>query len=360
MVRYNKRINKNGTSYQATIRIKGYKTLCKTFKLKSEAQAWAEPIEVTMKKGIYKENPAIINTNDTRQNIVFMSDLIKYFEENVTQERYSSPEKYSVMYQWWIDKIGSVKAQELTASMLSSCKQILATEKIKKKDQDVIRGNNTINKYLMCLSAVLTYAVKELEIIDTNPMSKVKIMQKPTGRTRFLSDKEIEKLKEVCKTRSKMLYIFFLLLLKTGGRFNEVRHLQLKDIDYSNNRVYFIDTKNKTHRGVHVDATTLVLVSEYITENKITSGYIFRSTKRGAELADIKGMLVQAIKDAEIEDCRIHDIRHTTASILAKNGATLLEIAEILGQKSLTVARRYSHLTKKHTEELMSSIMDKY
>lgn len=360
MVRYYKRENKKGTCYQARIRIKGYKDLVKTFKLKSEAQAWAEPIEVAMKKGIYRENPAVINTNDSRQSIVFMSDLIKYFEENIANERYSSPEKYTVMYQWWIDKIGTVKVQELTASMLSSCKQILATEKIKKKDREVVRGNNTINKYLMCISAILTFAVKELEIIDSNPMAKVKIMQKPTGRTRFLSDAEIDILKQACKAHSKILHIFFLLALKTGGRFNEIRHLQLKDIDCTNNKVYFIDTKNKTNRGVHVDSKTLALVNEYILENKITSGYIFRSTKRGAELADIKGILEQTIKNAEIEDFHIHDIRHTTASILAKNGATLLEIAEILGQKSLTVARRYSHLTKKHTEELMSSILDKY
>ena len=51
MVRYKKRENKKGSCYQATIRIHGYNTICKTFKLKSDAQAWAEPIELAMKKG---------------------------------------------------------------------------------------------------------------------------------------------------------------------------------------------------------------------------------------------------------------------------------------------------------------------
>lgn len=360
MVNYYKRENKNGTCYQATIRIKGYNILRKTFKKKSDAQNWAEPIEQAMKKGTYIENTIVIDTNDFRQNIVLMSDLITYFKENIAQERYSAAEKYNVMYEWWIDKIGSIKVRELSASMLSSCKQILATEKIIKKGKEVVRGNNTINKYLMCLSAILTYAVKELELINVNPMSKIKLMQKPTGRTRFLSDAEIEKLKTVCKEHSDMLHLFFLLLLKTGGRFNEVRHLEIKDVDYSNNKVYFIDTKNKTHRGVHVDKNTLALLSEYLEKNNINDGYIFSSTKRGAELCDMKGIMEQAIRKAGIQDFHIHDIRHTTASILARNGASLLEIAEILGQKSLTVARRYSHLTIKHTEELLSSIMDKY
>lgn len=360
MVNYYKRENKNGTCYQATIRIKGYKILRKTFKKKSDAQNWAEPIEQDMKNGVYIENATVINTNDCRQNIILMSDLINYFKENIAQERYASPEKYDTMFQWWIDKIGTIKVRELSASMLSSCKQILATEKITKKGKEIVRGNNTINKYLMCLSAILTYAVKELELISVNPMSKIKLMQKPTGRTRFLSDAEIDKLKSVCKEHSEILYLFFLLLLKTGGRFNEVRHLEVKDIDYLNNKVYFIDTKNKTHRGVHVDKNTLSLLAEYLKKNNINSGYVFSSNKRGAELCDMKGIMEQAIRKAGLQDFHIHDIRHTTASILARNGASLLEIAEILGQKSLTVARRYSHLTIKHTEELLSSIMDKY
>lgn len=360
MVQYFKRENKNGISYLARIRIKGYNVLTRTFKKKSDAQAWAEPIELSMKQGTYIENAIIIETNDSRQNIVLMSELIDYFKKNIAPNRYSYSEKYNAMYDWWSDKIGTIKVRELTASMLSSCKQVLSTEKIYKKKKEVVRSNNTINKYLMCISAVLTYAVKELEIINVNPMSKVKLMQKPTGRTRFLSDSEVEILKSVCIEHSQMLYLFFILLLKTGGRFNEVRCLKIKDIDYFNNKVYFVDTKNKTHRGVHVDAKTLRQIKEYIKNNNISSDYVFASNKRGAELSDLKGILEQVIKKADIKDFRIHDIRHTTASILARNGASLLEIAEILGQKSLTVARRYSHLTIKHTEDLMSSIFDKY
>ena len=359
MVRYKKRENKKGSCYQATIRIHGYNTICKTFKLKSDAQAWAEPIELAMKNGTYKQDltNSIVQNNS---NINTMADLIDFYDKEVAQYKYSHYEKYPAIYSWWKSKIGDIKVINLSSSILSSCKNILKDEKIKKGHTETRRSANTINKYLMCLSAILTYAVKDLEIIDVNPMSKVSLMKKPNGRTRFLSDEEIEIVKKNCKKHSDMLYLFFLLALKTGGRFNEIRHLQLKDIDYKNCRVYFLDTKNKTHRGVHVDSGTLNLIAAYVTQNNIESGYIFRSTKNGIELADIKGILEKAIKDSKIEDFHIHDIRHTTASILARNGASLLEIAEILGQKSLSVARRYSHLTKKHTEELMSSIMDKY
>ena len=354
MVNYYKRENKNGTSYQATIRIKGYSVIRKTFKKKSDAQSWAEPIEIAMKKGSYKEY------EQNNYNIETVAQLIDHFDQNVAKLRYSHYEKYSALFLWWKKHIGNVKIRELSTSMLTSCKNILINEKIHKGKTETKRKANTINKYLMCMSAVLTYATNELEIIDINPMSKVKTLKKPNGRVKFLSDNQIQTLAQKCKEYSPKVFLFFMLLLKTGGRYDEVRHLQVKDIDRQNNRVYFLDTKNGTHRGVHIDKYTIELIDAYLKENKIESGYLFVAARKDGQLAYLKGTLENIIASAGLEDFHIHDIRHTTASILAKNGASLLEIAEILGQKSLTVAKIYSHLTKKHTEDLLASVMDSY
>ena len=55
-----------------------------------------------------------------------------------------------------------------------------------------------------------------------------------------------------------------------------------------------------------------------------------------------------AVKRAGIADFRFHDLRHTFASYLAMNGATL-EIAEVLGHKTLAMVKRYAHLSEAHT-----------
>ena len=57
----------------------------------------------------------------------------------------------------------------------------------------------------------------------------------------------------------------------------------------------------------------------------------------------------KALKEAGIEDFRWHDLRHCTASYLAMNGATLPEIAAVLGHKQLDMVRRYAHLSPQHT-----------
>jgi integrase len=56
-----------------------------------------------------------------------------------------------------------------------------------------------------------------------------------------------------------------------------------------------------------------------------------------------------ALRRAEISDFRFHDLRHTCASYLAMSGASLLEIADVLGHKTLQMVQRYAHLSEAHT-----------
>ena len=55
------------------------------------------------------------------------------------------------------------------------------------------------------------------------------------------------------------------------------------------------------------------------------------------------------LKRADIPNFHFHDLRHTFASYIAMNGASLLEIAELLGHKTLSMVKRYAHLSEAHT-----------
>jgi integrase len=54
--------------------------------------------------------------------------------------------------------------------------------------------------------------------------------------------------------------------------------------------------------------------------------------------------------------CRFHDLRHTTASYLTMNGASLAEVAEALGHRTLTMAKRYSHQSGEHVRSTFERI----
>lgn len=62
----------------------------------------------------------------------------------------------------------------------------------------------------------------------------------------------------------------------------------------------------------------------------------------------------KALRDSQIENFRFHDLRHTAASYLAMSGATLAEIAAVLGHKTLAMVKRYSHLSEQHTTQVIA------
>ena len=62
------------------------------------------------------------------------------------------------------------------------------------------------------------------------------------------------------------------------------------------------------------------------------------------------------IDRAGIKDCRFHDLRHTTASILAANGWSLFEIGVLLGHRSTQTTKRYSHLTTERVRKMGAAV----
>lgn len=62
---------------------------------------------------------------------------------------------------------------------------------------------------------------------------------------------------------------------------------------------------------------------------------------------------------SQLEDFRFHDLRHTAASYLAMNGASLAEIAEIVGHKTLQMVKRYAHLSDSHVAGVLEKMNDR-
>ena len=97
---------------------------------------------------------------------------------------------------------------------------------------------------------------------------------------------------------------------------------------------------------------------KYLAKREIKSDYLFpRSDGKGP--IDIRKAWENAREKAGIIDFRFHDLRHSAASYLAMNGAGQLEIAEVLGHKTLQMVKRYSHLSEDHTRDVVEKMNDK-
>ena len=71
---------------------------------------------------------------------------------------------------------------------------------------------------------------------------------------------------------------------------------------------------------------------------------------------NIRSAFKYAMERADVKDFHWHDLRHCTASYLAMNGASLAEIAEVLGHKTLSMVKRYAHLSDGHLSKVLASM----
>lgn len=74
----------------------------------------------------------------------------------------------------------------------------------------------------------------------------------------------------------------------------------------------------------------------------------------GRRPIDLRYAWAQALQAAGITDFRVHDLRHSAASYLAMSGASLVEIAAILGHQTLQMVQRYAHLAEGHTASVVA------
>jgi integrase len=103
----------------------------------------------------------------------------------------------------------------------------------------------------------------------------------------------------------------------------------------------------------------LSLLLEHSKVRQLDSNLLFPSNKNPQKPIDLRKPWEVALSDAEIEDFHWHDLRHCTASYLAMNGASLAEIAEVLGHKTLSMVKRYAHLSDGHVSNVVASMNDK-
>jgi integrase len=109
------------------------------------------------------------------------------------------------------------------------------------------------------------------------------------------------------------------------------------------------ETKNGEHRVLPLAGPAPDLLRERSRVRRIDTDLVFPGRLHPNKPVDLRTPFETALKVARTEDFHWHDLRHTAASYLAMNGASLAEIAEVLGHKTLAMVKRYAHLSAAHT-----------
>ena len=174
-------------------------------------------------------------------------------------------------------------------------------------------------------------------------------MPENQGKVRFLVRDERDRLLAVCRdARSAFLYPVVVLALATSMRKGEILKLRWADVDLEARSVVLHETKNGERRRVSLLAFAVDALRSWGKLRQLNDDREFPITTGALDYAWQK-----ARADAELNDFRFHDLRHTTGSYLAMGRCSPLEIAEVLGHKSLAMVKRYAHLWEDHTKSVV-------
>jgi integrase len=189
--------------------------------------------------------------------------------------------------------------------------------------------------------------VKELEWLERNPVERVTKPSEPSGRVRFLSDEERPRLLDACRPHAD-LYLAVVLSLTTGARQTEIMSLRWGQIDFIRQVIGLDKTKNGERRALPLVGEAFTLLQARAKVRSLTDDRIFPPTTAKAETRSLREAWERALKTAGITGFHWHDLRHTAASYLAMSGVSLVEIAKVLGHRTLQMVARYSHLSDGH------------
>lgn len=344
-----KRRNRVGEiSYDAEVRRKGIRGLYRSFSRLTDARAWLQETGADLRRGKSMPTPESLRKTP--------SEAINRYLNEVT---YSNPrcsrEKHHHLG-WFNERIGGRLLAEVTPAILSELRGEFLKGETRFKE---LRKPQTWNRYLTSLSCVLQLCARDWEWLDSNPVRKVRREHESPGRTRFLSEEERARLFEAAKnSTSKNLYPLILVALSTGMRRSEILTLRWSQVDLQSGCIILNKTKNKTSRRVPLQGAALDTLKENSCIRRIDSDLVFPAGKTASpgRCFSLDKFWYATLEKAEIKDFRFHDLRHSAASYLAMSGASLLEIAEVLGHKTLQMVKRYSHLSESHTSKVVEKM----
>lgn len=306
--------------WQARVSRKGEQSLVKTFQSREDAQKWARSIEVEWDKGTYQNTHQAQKTN--------FGELIERYMREVTPLMRGAKADTIRLNAILRRPISRVNILLLNSSRIAKYRD--------ERLQEVSAG--TVIRELAYFSSIINHARREWDINIDNPVLLVKKPSPPQGRDRVLSHQEEIHLLNACEPKAnRNIYTrpFVILALETAMRRGELLSLRWKDINYPKRTAYLQLTKNGDSRTVPLSTRAI----ETLQALPISiDGRVLP-----INFAALETNFKRARDRANLEDIRIHDLRHTAITRLAEKLPNLIELSAVSGHKSLAMLKRYYH-----------------
>ncbi|MGR3449419.1 MAG: tyrosine-type recombinase/integrase [Paracoccus sp. (in: a-proteobacteria)] len=168
-----------------------------------------------------------------------------------------------------------------------------------------------------------------------------------TPRERFLSKEEIAKLAAALDAaEDRRAADIIRLCMLTGARLGEVRQARFEQFNLEQmswSKPPALTKQRRVHRVPISDETAAIVRQRLMLVPKGVP-WLFPGDTPGQPVQEVRRFWARVQKDCGLEDVRIHDLRHTFASLLVSGGASLEMIGKLLGHSQMQTTLRYAHL----------------
>lgn len=212
----------------------------------------------------------------------------------------------------------------------------------------------TADHFVKVFKAAMNIAVN-WGMADSNPIKGVRLFNAFNQVERIPTEEQLQNLLSILQTHpNRTVCNIVLWLLCTGARLNEALQATFDQIDIANRiwRVPAANSKSKKARSIPLNDSAIYLLEQLNKDNK----YLFINSKTGKPMTTIMKQWSIIRAKAKLENYRLHDARHTFASILVNSGRALYEAQLILGHSCPKVTSRYAHLSSKTLLEAANSV----
>ncbi len=219
---------------------------------------------------------------------------------------------------------------------------------------DVLRLHNSLRKTPYQANRVLALLSKVMNVAEgwglrpdrSNPCIHVERF-KERSRERYLAGIELARLADALAEAEREAdgipptVAAVRLLLFTGARLSEILTLRWEHVDFERACLRLPDSKTGS-KTIHLNAPALAVLAGI--ERHEGNAHVIVGQKRGAHLVNLQKPWRAIRERAGMADLRVHDLRHSYASVGAGAGLGLPMIGALLGHRDAATTARYAHL----------------
>lgn len=281
-----------------------------------------------------------INPNETRRaetaKLSFADVSKTFLSQHSKKIKQSTATEYArLMRLYLVPAFGKLKVEEITRADIARAHTSWADKP------------RAANHALAVLSKFMNWCEEHgYRPEHSNPCTRIK-KYREEGRERYLSNDEIQRLLAVLAdleaTGEETPFICgaFRLLLLTGARLSEIATLKWSYVDLDAAALRLPDSKTgKKVIRLNAPALALLRTLPHVKGNP----YVIVGHRDGAHVVNLQKPWRRIRALAGLDDVRIHDLRHSFASIAINSGASLAMVGQLLGHTRPETTARYAHL----------------